>query len=326
MFIGKVEIKGRAALAPMAGVADRVFRELCVSFGAAYVVSEMVSSKGLSFSDRRTEELMALSPREHPAAIQLFGDDPAVMAKAAQSALKFGPDVLDINMGCPAPKVNSSGGGASLMKDPVLCQQITRAVCEAVNVPVTVKIRKGWDNQSINAVEVAKRCEEAGAAAITVHGRTRAQMYAPPADWDIIARVKEAVGIPVIGNGDVAEPQDAARLLEHTGCDLVMVGRAACGNPWLFARINALLENGAALPAPGTAERMLVMCRHIRALCADKGETRAMREARKHAAWYMKGLTGAAEFRRRAGALETYAELERLAADAVALNQTKMEE
>lgn len=321
MKIGNITIEGKAALAPMAGVADKVFRQLCKDFGAAYVVSEMVSSKGLSFSDRRTEELMALSSGEHPAAIQLFGDDPEVMAQAAQKALRFGPDVLDINMGCPAPKVNSSGGGASLMKDPALCARITAAVVKAAGIPVTVKIRKGWDENSVNAVEVAKRCEEAGAAAITVHGRTRAQMYAPPADWDIIAQVKQAVSIPVIGNGDVAEPEDAARLYEHANCDLIMIGRGACGNPWIFQRINALLEHEVVLPAPGPAERMRVMCRHIRALCQEKGEAHAMREARKHAAWYMKGLNGAAEFRRRAGMLEQYVQAEQLAADVIRANQ-----
>lgn len=322
MKIGNVTIEGKAGLAPMAGVADRVFRQLCKDFGAAYVVSEMVSSKGLSFSDRRTEELMALSPGEHPAAIQLFGDDPAMMAQAAQKALQFGPDVLDINMGCPAPKVNSSGGGASLMKDPALCARITAAVAKAVNIPVTVKIRKGWDESSVNAVEVAKRCEEAGAAAITIHGRTRVQMYAPPVDWDIIAQVKQAVSIPVIGNGDVVEPEDAARLYEHTNCDFIMIGRGACGNPWIFQRVNALLEHGVVLPAPGPAERMRVMCLHLKALCEAKGEAHAMREARKHAAWYMKGLNGAAEFRRRAGMLERYEEAQRLAADVIQMNQS----
>ncbi len=321
MRIGTVEIPGKAALAPMAGVADKTFRQLCKDFGAAYVVSEMVSAKGLHFSDARTQALMALSPGEHPAAIQLFGDDPAVMAQAARRAVQFGPDILDINMGCPAPKVNSSGGGASLMKDPRLCAQITAAVARAVEVPVTVKIRKGWDDSSVNAVEVAQRCEEAGASAVTVHGRTRAQMYAPPVDWEIIAQVKQSVSIPVIGNGDVTAPEDAARLYEQTNCDLVMIGRGACGNPWIFQRVNALLEHGALLPAPGPAERMRVMCRHIRALCAEKGEAHAMREARKHAAWYMRGLKGAADFRRRAGLLTYYWEVERLAADVIQANQ-----
>ena len=248
MKIGNLEWDGRVALAPMAGVADQAFRELCVGFGASYVVSEMVSSKGLHFSDRKSAELMELSPKERPAGIQLFGDDPAVMAEAARRAMDFAPDVIDINMGCPAPKVNSSGGGASLMKNPTLCAKIVEAVANAVQVPVTVKIRKGWDEHSINGVEVAKRCEAAGAQAITIHGRTRAQMYAPSADWDYIAQVKRAVGIPVIGNGDVVTPEDAARMLEQTGCDAVMIGRGACGNPWIFQRVRAWIDGHHMIP------------------------------------------------------------------------------
>ncbi len=320
MQIGNVKIEGKAALAPMAGVADRAFRELCRDFGAAYTVSEMVSSKGMLYSDKKTRELMELSEKEHPSAIQIFGDCPDIMAKAAKDALAFHPDVIDINMGCPAPKVNSSGGGASLMKTPWLCGDIVRAVSRAVTIPITVKIRKGWDENLINAVEVAKICEEAGASAITVHGRTRAQMYAPSADWDIIAQVKRAVRIPVIGNGDIFTPQDAARMLEQTNCDLVMIGRGACGNPWLFSQIESYLSHGTLLPGPGIHERMAVMCRHLRLLCQYKGEAHGMREARKHAAWYMRGLKGAAGFRQEAGQLSSLADLEQLVRRVIAAN------
>lgn len=323
MKIGNVEISGRVALAPMAGVADRAFREICTEFGAAYVVSEMVSSKGLQFHDRKSAELMELSESERPAGIQLFGDDPETMAEAARRAMAYRPDILDINMGCPAPKVNSSGGGASLMKDPVLCGRIVRAVSRAVPVPVTVKIRKGWDAQSVNGVEVAKICEANGAAAVTIHGRTRAQMYAPSADWNYIAQVKQAVRIPVIGNGDIAHPADAARMLEQTGCDLVMIGRGACGNPWIFARANAWLTEERATPEPTAAERMRVMCRHIDRLCRYHGEARGMREARKHAAWYVRGMRGAAEFRRAAGELNTLEDLYHFAARVITAGEER---
>ena len=320
MQIGNVKIEGKAALAPMAGVADRAFRELCRDFGAAYTVSEMVSSKGMLYSDKKTRELMELSEKEHPSAIQIFGDCPDIMAKAAKDALAFHPDVIDINMGCPAPKVNSSGGGASLMKTPWLCGDIVRAVSRAVTIPITVKIRKGWDENLINAVEVAKICEEAGASAITVHGRTRAQMYAPSADWDIIRQVKHAVSIPVIGNGDVVSPESAAKMLETTGCDAVMIGRAAEGAPWLFQRVNAWLEHETVLPEPPVSVKMQVMLRHIRRMCELKGEGRAMREARHHASCYMRGLHGAPQLRREAGTLTAIEDAERLAFHVLELN------
>lgn len=312
MKIGNQTIEGRAVLAPMAGVTDLPFRRLCASFGAAYVVTEMVSAKALSFSDRKSDALMVLSPEEHPAAIQLFGDDPDTLAQAARLALRHGPDLIDINMGCPAPKISNNGCGSALMKDPSLCGRIVAAVKQAVDLPITVKIRKGWDNRSVNAVEVARICADAGADAIAVHARTREQMYTPPADWEIIRQVKQAVGVPVIGNGDVTDAPSAAALLEQTGCDAVMVGRGALGNPWIFSQINAYLEHGVLLPEPGAAERVRVMLGHIRALCDYKGESHGMREARKHVGWYLKGLRGAAGFRREAGTLETFAQLEEL--------------
>jgi len=317
--IGDVEIDGRAVLAPMAGAGDRAFREVCARFGAACTCSEMVSAKALQFQDKKTRELMELGDEARPAGIQIFGSEPAVMAAAAKKAMEFSPDFIDINMGCPAPKITGPGAGSALMKNPPLCGEIVAAVAAAVPVPVTVKMRAGWDAQSVNAVEVAKICEKAGAAAVAVHARTRAQQYAPPADWGVIRAVKAAVSVPVIGNGDVTGAQSAALMLERTGCDAVMVGRGALGDPWVFRRINDYLtESCRILPPPGVCERMLVMVRHIDLMCRYKGERRAMNEARKHVAWYLRGLRGAAEFRRRAGLLETRAQLDGLVRDVVA--------
>ncbi len=313
MKIGNVQINGCAALAPMAGVADRAFRELCTEFGAAYVVGEMASSKGISMSDKKSKELLYISPQERPAAVQIFGDEPQIMAQAALKALAYEPDIIDINMGCPAPKIAGNGGGSALMKRPELAQSIVEACAKAVSLPVTVKIRSGWNSGSINAVELAQRFEAAGAAAVTVHGRTREQMYSPPVNIDIIRHVKQAVNIPVIGNGDVTDGITAREMLDKTGCDLVMVGRGALGRPWIFAQINAFLKDGTILDEPEVEERMSVMLRHIRALCEYKGEYIGMREARKHAAWYMKGIRGAAGYRQEICSLERFEQLEELA-------------
>lgn len=309
MKIGNVEIKGMAALAPMAGVTDRAFRELCVAFGASYVVGEMVSAKGISFNSERSKELMLLSENERPAAVQLFGSEPQTVAAAAVTAMEYKPDIIDINMGCPAPKISGNGAGSALMKNPDLCGKIVEAVCKAVDVPITVKIRKGWDDKSVNAVEVAKICEQAGASAITVHGRTREQFYSGKADLDIISKVKKAVNIPVIGNGDITNANDAAQMLEKTNCDMVMIGRGALGNPWIFREINAWLNDLRPMFPPSPAEKVTVILRHIQAMCDYKGEEIAMREARKHVGWYMKGFKNAAELRREAGYLKTYEEL-----------------
>ncbi len=312
MQLGKFTFSKTAALAPMAGVADAAFRRLCVSYGAAFTVSEMVSAKALTFGDAKSRELMRLCDRERPAAIQLFGDDPETMAKAARLAMEQKPDWLDINMGCPAPKIAGNHCGSSLMREPELCRRIVKAVCEAVEVPVTVKIRKGYSKTEVNAVEVAQACESGGASAITVHGRTRDQMYAPPVDWDCIRQVKQAVSVPVIGNGDVTTPEQAAALYEQTGCDLIMIGRGALGAPWIFESVNTFLQNGTLLPEPTVEQRMDVLCRQIEWAAALKGERVALLEARKHASWYMRNLRGAAVFRGEAGTLCTLNDLRSL--------------
>lgn len=313
MRIRDVEIKNGICLAPMAGIADRAFRELCISYGAGYVVTEMVSAKGLTMGDKKSAQLLTLGEAESPAAAQIFGDDPEVMAAAAVKCLEFKPDVIDINMGCPAPKIAMNGGGASLMKKPELAGEIVKAVSSAVDIPVTVKIRKGWDDDNVNAVLLAKTAEKNGASAVAVHGRTRVQMYSGNVDYSIIADVKQAVDIPVIGNGDIADEQSAAIMLEKTNCDGIMIGRGALGNPWLFRRLNAYFSECRVLPEVSVSEKMVVMLKHISQIIEYKGEYTAMREARHHAAYYTKGLRGGASFRREIGTLEKYEQLEELA-------------
>lgn len=318
--IGGVPLKSHAVLAPMAGVSDRAYRELCVRFGAAYCVSEMVSSKALSFNSKKSEELMEISDLERPCGIQIFGDDPKCMADAAKHALENKPDIIDINMGCPAPKISSNGSGSALMKKPRLCGEIVKAVTAVTDIPVTVKIRKGWDDDSVNAVEIAKICESAGAAAITVHGRTRQQYYKPPVDYDIIKAVRESVSVPVIANGDIDSAERAKEVMDITGCDLVMIGRATLGNPWIFSQINAYLENpNVKIHTPDLEERLGVMIEHIGKMVEYKGEHMAMLQARKLVVGYFKGMKGAAALRNEAGKIKTLDDLYELRQKALSL-------
>lgn len=314
MQIGNVTLAGRMVLAPMAGVTDRAFRQICREHGAALTVTEMVSAKALTYGDKKTPKLLSLAENEHPAAAQIFGHEPETMAEGAKIAREVsGCDIIDINMGCPAPKIAGNGDGSALMRDPALAARVIEAVARAVDVPVTVKFRKGWDEKSVNCVDFARMAEQAGAAAIAVHGRTRAQQYSGNADWDAIAAVKQAVSIPVIANGDVAVPEDAVRILEHTGADAVMVGRGALGDPWIFERANALFETGVCPPLPPFAERIDTAVRQIELAAEQKGERVAMLEARRHVNWYLKGQSGLKAFKMRICALERLEELYPLA-------------
>ncbi len=320
MNIGSLQFNHLAFLAPMAGIADRAFRELCVHYGAAYTVTEMVSSKGLTMGDKKSAELLTIGG-ERPCGAQIFGDDPRIMANAAVKCLDFKPEVIDINMGCPAPKIAMNGGGASLMKNPQLAYEIVKAVVDAVDIPVTVKIRKGWDDDSVNAVETALLAQKAGAAAVTVHGRTRRQMYAGTVDYNIISSVKQALDIPVIGNGDVVDEQSATIMMEKTGCDAIMIGRGALGNPWLFAQINAYFDECRVLPPPTVTQKMVTMLKHIQKIIEYKGEYTAMREARHHAAYYTKGMRGGAALRKEISSFEHFEQLEELAFKIVKENE-----
>ncbi len=311
--IGTVPIRKTAALAPMASVADRAYRLICREYGASYVVSEMVSAKALCYGDKKSRLLLEVTAAEEPMALQLFGSTPEFMARAAAIAAPFHPQVIDINMGCPVPKVAGNGCGSALMKAPDRAFRIVQAMTEATDIPITVKIRKGWDDQSVNAPEFAKRMEEAGAAAVTVHGRTKQQMYRPPVDLEIIRRVKESVGIPVIGNGGITSGPEAAEMYRATGCDLVMIGQGTYGRPWIFRQVERFLETGEILPEPPLEEKLEVMLRHVSLMVEEKGEKVGMMEARKIAAWYIKGSPGAAAFRGACGQLKTFDELKELA-------------
>ncbi len=312
LMIGSVELPNPVILAPMAGVSDLPFRLLCSEQGAGLVCMEMVSAKAIAYRNRNTEKLMETDPREHPVSLQLFGSEPDLMAEIAAQIEDRPFDILDINMGCPVPKIVGNGEGSALMKNPKLIEEIITKVSRAIQKPLTVKFRKGFDDDHVNAVEIAKIAEASGAAAVAVHGRTREQFYSGTADWEIIRQVKEAVSIPVIGNGDVDSPEKAKALLDATGCDGVMIGRAARGNPWLFRRVVEYLENGKILDKPSKEEVKAMMLRHARMQVECKGDYTGIREMRKHISWYTTGLPGSAKLRGRINSVESLAEMEEL--------------
>lgn len=310
MQIGNVLLQNNVFLAPMAGVTDLPFRLLCKEQGCGLVYTEMVSAKGLYYKDKKTETLLQIDEREKPVAVQIFGSDPDIMAQIANEVAKTGASIIDINMGCPTPKIVKNGEGSALMLKPALIGEIVKAVSQAVDLPVTVKIRKGWDDLHVNADEVAVIAEENGAAAIAVHGRTREQFYSGQADWDIIKKVKRSVKIPVIGNGDITTPEDAKNMIEHTGCDGIMIGRGAQGNPWVFSSVIHYLNTGELLEQPTPQQKIDKAIEHIRLLVEYKGERIGIREARKHVAWYVKGLRNAAKVKQEVNRIDTLNEME----------------
>lgn len=320
MKIGNLEFKGFAALAPMAGVADRAMREICIKHGAAFCVGELTSSRGVTLGDKKSAALLTCTDAERPIGSQLFGCEPEIMADAAKKALEFCPDFIDINMGCPAPKVAGNGGGSALMKDPVLAEKIVKSVVNTVDIPITVKMRTGWDSDNLTAVELAKRCEAAGAVMLTVHGRTRMQMYAPPVDYKTIAAVKAAVKIPVVANGDVASGESAKYMYDATGCDFVMVGRAAQGNPFVFDEINAFFE-GKEYNPPSLSEKFESLFKQVELMLKYKDPRNAILESRKHAAWYMQGLKGAAALRRMCGEINSLEDITAICEKALEQNK-----
>lgn len=310
--IGNVQMENPFVLAPMAGVTDLPFRALCKEQGAGLICMEMVSAKAISFHNKNTEALMEIDPKEHPVSLQLFGSEPELMAEVAKSIEERPFDILDINMGCPVPKVVNNGEGSALLKNPDLIVRIVKSVSSAISKPLTVKVRIGFENEPVDITEIAKRVEDAGAAAIAVHGRTRQQYYAGTADWDAIRRVKEAVSIPVIGNGDVDSPKKAEALIKETGCDAVMIGRAVRGNPWIFREMNHYFTTGELMKRPSAEEIRTMILRHARAQIELKGEFTGIREMRKHVAWYTAGMRHSAGLRRESNNIASYEELEAL--------------
>ena len=303
--IGNVPIQGKAIFAPMAGVSDIAYRLLAKEHGASMVCTEMVSAMGIKYKNERTHELLRMEAVEHPVSMQIFGSNPEAIALGAKVVADAGADIVDINMGCPVKKVVSSGDGSALMKTPDLAARVAEAAVKAVDVPVTVKMRIGWDDDHINVVDFAKRIESTGVAAVAVHGRTREQMYMGRADWSYIKAVKDSLSIPVIGNGDVWTPEDALRMMQETGCDAVMIGRGAQGNPWIFERTNHYLRTGELRPEPTYLERLDMLLKHFELLCRYKGAALGVREIRTHAGWYMRGMPEAAYWRNRVNTIHT---------------------
>ena len=307
--IGNVELKNKVFLSPMAGVTDLPFRLICKEQNCGMLYTEMINAKALCYDDENTKKMLRIEEEEHPVAVQIFGSEPEYMGRAAEIMNEYPNEILDINMGCPAPKVIRNGDGSALMKNPKLAEEVLKAVVKKSKKPVTLKIRKGWDDQTVNAVEIAKIAEACGISALAIHGRTREQYYSGKADWDIITEIKENISIPVIGNGDVFTIQDAINMLDKTNCDAIMIGRGAQGNPWIFKRINHYMQTGEILPEPTVDEKINTAVKHLRLAVEEHGEYIAVREMRKHVAWYLKGLKNSARVRDEVNKIESYEEV-----------------
>ncbi|HBI93830.1 MAG TPA: tRNA dihydrouridine synthase DusB [Terrisporobacter glycolicus] len=309
MKIGNVQLNNKVFLSPMAGVTDLPFRLICKEKGCGMLYTEMINAKALCYDDENTKKMLKIEDEEHPIAVQIFGSEPEFMGKAAAIMNEYPNEILDINMGCPAPKVIKNGDGSALMRNPKLASEVLSSVVKNSKKPVTLKIRKGWDDDSVNAVEIAKIAEQCGISALAIHGRTREQFYSGKADWDIIEQIKQTINIPVIGNGDVFEVEDAVNMLEKTKCDAIMIGRGAQGNPWIFKRINHYMETGEILPEPTLEERITTAIKHMNLAVAEHGEYVAVREMRKHIGWYLKGLKNSAKYRDQINKITDYKEV-----------------